>query len=995
MFAFCRSLIGWSALSLGCVMTLTATSVQAQDAGPAPDAGVPESAPDGGVSPDAGANADSGLTTEPEATPEPTAPAEPEVTFEPGADAETGIRGRIVDAKSGVGIEMAVVLIVDSEKSRTAITGENGRYEINVPPGTYTVRSYFDMYHGARLANVRVTRGRFDEVNLLLDPVNEAEEVAVEEIEIPYRADTTTAAAQDQLRRENAGVSEGMGSQQMSQSGASDAGSAAKRVVGVTVDGANLVIRGLGGRYSRVYMNGVPLPSTDPDSPSVDLDLFPTNVIDSLTVTKAFLPNMPADFAGGVLDIGTVTFPRDFTLELGLSGQYSSMSTLRNRLDYTGGSYDALGFDDGTRALPSQVPPTDYNPRNFSDEEELAIGGSFKNVWQYRRTSALPKLGVDLTLGDSVDLSSGSRFGYLIALAYDHDDVRTLGTSRKVGSDANRDGKPDTAGYSNYPLVEVGSEEVQLTGIATASLDIGTDHSLTALSMFIRSASDEVGYRRGNDTDYVYELPTEKWQFQYTARQMWFNQALGDHRNIGGTRLRLRWNGFYAHSLRDEPDRRTFIHAPNNNMDARPSWKTQDAQRIFLGLDGADGGGGSSLRFPLWSEGWGTVGASARTTQRDFSVRRFVMRRTNDFTDEDGFLPPDELFAEGNLGRITELAAESTRNDDSFASTQSTVTGYGMLETPLVGPLSLAGGVRAEYYIQRLASQSPFPPDEDTPPPVRADATQLNLLPGVALKYDLSDKMVVRLAYGMTVGRPQTRELAPVLYFDFVRDRNVVGNINLKTTVIHNADARWEWFFAEAQILAASIFYKEFTDPIELYLGPEGTSAIYGNTAGATALGAELEFRTKLDLIAETLRNFEFGANLTLVHSRVTLTPEQTMAQAPGPRQMFGAAPYVLNLSLRFSDPVTKASLGLVYNLVGPTLSDVGRRAESEIFPNIELLPIHSLDLIGTWRVNEHLKLKLKWKNVLFQAKRYDQGGVIVASRDPGTFVSLGLDYAY
>lgn len=297
MFAFHRSQIGQVALTLGCISALAATSVHAQDT---------------------------------------------------DADPQTGIRGRIVDSKSGLGLEMAPVLIVDRARTRSAITVTNGAYELNVPPGVYTVRSFYDMHHGARLANVRVTRGRFTDVNLLLDPIDEVAEIEVEEIEVAYRADTTTAAAQDAIRMESSGIGEGMGAQQMSQSGASDAGSAAKRVVGVTVEGSNLVIRGLGGRYSRVYMNGVPIPSTDPDSPSVDLDLFPTDIIDSMTVSKTFLPDMPADFAGGVLEIATVTFPREFTFELGLSGEYSSQSTLRHRLDYNGGSYDFLGYEDGT-----------------------------------------------------------------------------------------------------------------------------------------------------------------------------------------------------------------------------------------------------------------------------------------------------------------------------------------------------------------------------------------------------------------------------------------------------------------------------------------------------------------------------------------------------------------------------------------------------------------------------------------------------------------------
>lgn len=1022
MFAFCRSSIGQSALLLGCVLALTATSVQAQnvaDAAVAADAGVPETTPDAGVSPDAaaspdpaaspdaavspdaGVNADSGVPAEP--APEPTEPVEPEITLEPGADPETGIRGRIVDAKSGVGIEMALVLIVDREKTRTVVTAENGAYEINVPPGSYTVRSYFDMYHGARLANVRVTRGRFREVNLLLDPVNEVEEVAVEEIEIPYRADTTTAAAQDNLRRESSGIGEGMGSQQMSQSGASDAGSAAKRVVGVTVEGSNLVIRGLGGRYSRVYLNGVPLPGTDPDRPSVDLDLFPTNVIDSLTVSKTFLPNMPADFAGGVLEINTVTFPREFTLQLGLSGELSSETTMRQRLDYQGGSHDFLGFDDGKRSLPSgigQEPVAVTRSGRYRSLADLeAVAETFPNRWNLRRTTSPPSPSMELTVGDSFDLGSDTRFGYMVSSTYDYNVRRYTGVSRRIGASLNPVTGRQTL-YSNYPNVELGTENVQVGAIGTASLDIGIDHSLTVLSMFNRSGSDETSYRQGTDGDAGgADSPVEEWQLQYIGRTLWFNQALGDHRNLFGGRSRLRWNAFLSLSERSEPDRRNILYRLEGPIDARANrWPSGYAGRFYSDLTGTDRGGNASLRFPLWSEAWGTFGGSAVQTSREFGIRRFsYVRQAGGSPDDEvyGALPED-LFSNESLGTITRLdSRESTLRTDGFESAQSTSTGYLMLETPLVGKLSFSGGARFEVYRQRVAAMNPFGMDADAEPLPSADRTDLNVLPGAAFKYELSDTMIVRAAYGMTVGRPQARELAPFIYYDFVRDRNVVGDIDLRTTLIHNGDLRWEWFFDEGQVVAVSAFYKRFERPIEQQIISVDNTSKFSNTPRADTYGGEVELRSGLKHVAQALRNFELGTNLTLIHSQVEIPPELSASVRAGSRRMFGQAPYVFNLSLRFSDPVTKASLGIVYNVVGPRVIDVGTRVGDAILPDIEEQPIHAVDLVASWDVGEHFKLKAKWRNMLFQSRRITQGDVETLRMYPGTFVSLGVEYKY
>ncbi|MEY4579453.1 MAG: hypothetical protein RL701_4156, partial [Pseudomonadota bacterium] len=540
-------------------------------------------------------------------------------------DPHTGLRGRIVDRKAGVGVELATVIASDGKVTRTAVTGTHGAYELRVPPGVYRVRAYYDLFHGAQLANVRVSRGRFGEVNLLLDAVNEEEEVVIEEIEIPYRADTTTAAAQDELRKASGGIGEGMGAAQMSQSGSSDAGSAAKRVVGVTIDGPNLVIRGLGGRYSRVLINGDPIPSTDPDRPSVDLDLFPTSIIDSLTVSKTFLPNMPADFAGGVLEIKTVTFPKEFTFQLGIGGEYSTNTTLRKTLHYDGGSHDFLGFDDGTRSLPKAIPneavKISRNGRYKSFDDLEAVAESFPNRWEYKRSAAPPSPSVDMSLGDSFDLP-GARLGYMVSASYDYKIRRITGRSRKIGLDGEDADKLNDI-YSDYPTVEFGSQDVQLSAIGTTSLDVGIDHSLTLLTMFNRSGSDETGFRAGTDGEINRGDRVEKWQLQYIGRTLWFNQLLGDHRNLLGSTMRLRWGAYYSLSERDEPDRRNMTYLEEGPAEMRElRWRQGNAERFYSGLNGRDIGGNLSLRIPLWTDGFGTIGGSVRSTDRDFWIRR-------------------------------------------------------------------------------------------------------------------------------------------------------------------------------------------------------------------------------------------------------------------------------------------------------------------------------------------------------------------------------------
>jgi hypothetical protein len=232
---------------------------------------------------------------------------------------------------------------------------------------------------------------------------------------------------------------------------------------------------------------------------------------------------MPADFAGGVLEIKTITFPQQFTLEVGLTGEYSSLTTFHKTLTYDGGSYDFLGFDDGTRSLPKEIPNEAVKiSRNgsFQSFEDLEkIGEAFPNHWQYHRGTSPPSPGVDVTVGDSIKLGGSNRLGYMASGTYDYKIRRITGVSRKVSVDGE-DADLDNDIYSDYPTVEFGNEEVQISGIGTVSLDLGSDHSLTALTLFNRSGADETGYRYGIDGEISSGDPVEKWQLQYIGRTL-------------------------------------------------------------------------------------------------------------------------------------------------------------------------------------------------------------------------------------------------------------------------------------------------------------------------------------------------------------------------------------------------------------------------------------------------------------------------------------------
>jgi TonB-dependent receptor len=306
----------------------------------------------------------------------------------------------------------------------------------------------------------------------------------------------------------------------------------------------------------------------------------------------------------------------------------------------------------------------------------------------------------------------------------------------------------------------------------------------------------------------------------------------------------------------------------------------------------------------------------------------------------------------------------------------------------------MASGVRLEGNDQKVQSRSPFPED-NTPESLAANRSARNdvdVLPGAALKYRLPRNMYLRAAYAMTLSRPQVRELAPYEYYDFLRDRIIKGDPNLETARIHNSDLRWEWFFSEGEVFAVSAFHKKFISPIELQIIGERLDSKYQNARGATSVGAELELRSTLGRVWRGLRRLELSTNLSLIRSRVEVV--DTGATRSN-RPLAGQAPYVVNLSVRYLRPESRLSLGLVYNVVGPRIIDVGTRLADAILPDIREQPFHSLDLVGSWGVTRQLKLKLKARNLLAQSSVLKQGSLVAQQLYPGVSLSVGLSYEH
>ncbi len=233
-------------------------------------------------------------------------------------------------------------------------------------------------------------------------------EGGIEEIVVVGRQ---RSAATDTLaeRMSQPVVADIIGIEQISRVGDSTVATALRRLPGVSLVGDYIYIRGLGERYSSTTLNGANVPSPDLTRNVIPLDIFPAEILESLSIQKGYSVDRPAAFGGGNVDIRTRRVPEELVFSVGAgTGWNSTLSD--DVLTYDGGDDDWRGTDDGTRALPREITDAiqtyrgDLSPVNILDTLRKAGGTPVPTLPQAEQVNR----ELATSLNRSVDLRSES-----------------------------------------------------------------------------------------------------------------------------------------------------------------------------------------------------------------------------------------------------------------------------------------------------------------------------------------------------------------------------------------------------------------------------------------------------------------------------------------------------------------------------------------------------------------------------------------------------------
>ena len=883
------------------------------------------------------------------------------------------VSGDVMDSASGKPIPGAVV----SAGSVQTKTSETGKFQMELPPGTYALKLEAPNYMPSTVEGVAVRTGETTPVTTLLVLSGNVTTVEVNASVAPVLA---TAESMLEERKLSATVSDGLSSEEIRQSVASDAAGVLQKVTGVSiVDSGFVFVRGLGERYSSTMLDGAVIPTTEPEKRVVPLDLFPAKLIDSIKVIKSYSPNLPGEFSGGVVQLATVDFPTEKVLKFSATAGYNTATTFKRMLSYPGGNRDAFGFDSGSRSLPGAIPSDERIIKGkFTSAQLQAFGRSFSNNWEPAPISSMrPEQSYSVVGGNTF-----GRIGIVGALTFSNRPQNQFEVQRFI-----RQGSQGPIIFTDYDRFDSGNESARLGGVLNLAIKLTNNHKIVFRNTLTRDSDKESREFQGYDGSNDGTLFSQR--LRWVERGLLSNSVEGVHSLPSWGNSQIRWQFTTSSSSRNEPDMREVIRGQLDDGRFIYLGLSSSGQRFFTDLNDRIYEPQFEFSKPFFKgplTGMFSAGFRGTFRERDFQARRFrfIPQRSSTLP---LFAPSNQLFSESNIRPDGFQLTEFTRATDRYDATMDIYAGYAMVDFNIGPRWRFITGVRVEDASIFVNTLDPLVPNAK---PQAASLVNRDPMPSATVIYALTPRMNLRGSYSQTVSRPDFRELSPFDFNNVYGGFVTQGNPNLLRATINNTDIRWEYFFGGNQLLAASFFKKDFTDPIEVTILPSNDlRQTYVNAKGAHNTGIELESRTQLRKLHHRLSEFGVQANFTYVDSDIAIRDSDATLLTSSNRPLLGQSRYLFNFITEWRRPKWRSDAHFDVNYVGRRISDVGTFGVPDIYQEA----ITSLDFSYQYSLTESGKYTVKFtaENLADNHYHWTQGPFTQRSFRLGRTFSGGL----
>ena len=868
--------------------------------------------------------------------------------------------GIVKDNKTGEPLIGTVVRVKELPNVGTT-TGLDGSFTLHELPdkGKYTLVVSFMAY---KTKEIVVDVANDDKVDI---PMDEDLKQLGEVVVTGRREYRSERSAVESVK--NAGnVLNVMSQQSIQLSPDVNVASVLQRVSGVTMErdasgeASYAILRGMDKRYNYTLVNGVKIPSPDDKNRYIPLNIFPSDLMDRLVVSKSLTADMEGDAAGGVVDMVMKDAPSCFQLQanaaIGTTDYFWKDGRdylTSNRSDYTKKApYEAFGseykasmsdFKNGPMQLKSHSMPApnfigglSVGNRFWNDRLGVMLAGSIQNTFR----------GTERTY-NSVKMASGEQAMYISKLNHRY--------------------------YSIHDLTTGVHAKVDLTL---------PKHKIEWYNMYVRTNSKGVRYNNSIGTEYIgansYTQDDEIRSLS-TTQSIFATNLKGTHHLTKN--FTLDWSGIFSQAKEEDPDR-TYVTLSNSvsteadadgNILSGNLWDSnknitktfpKDAERRFQHNKDTDWAGYINLTYDthfandveaLWK-----AGAQYRRKERSNRYYSYIFSPADNAQDLDG----NGLEQFDNVDWVckTPYSQASQLNYDSkehIGGAYTMVT----LKTKLG---ELIAGFRAEHTNQIYTMLQHFRNMGQT-----GEQSYWDYLPSASLKWTPTKKMNIRLSYYRSINRPGFYEIVP--YQIMGEEYQEKGNPNLKRARIDNIDLRWEWFPSKTEQILAGVFYKYLKDPIEqVFVTSDGkigagTDAYYmpDNLGNAKNMGFEID-------VIKYIRHFGIKANYTYTYSKITTSKREYKegsaeykSGVTQSRPLVNQAPHTANISLLYKDTENGWNAQLASSFTGAKLALVSPFKDADQWDKA----MFGLDLSAEKQFKNGFSIFFKANNLL-DAKR-------------------------
>lgn len=844
----------------------------------------------------------------------------------------------------------------------------DGLYNLNnLSAGTYTISFSFVGYETIE-KQIEVIAGKATTVNLTMG----ASAATLAEVIIKTTARKETEAALLLDQKKAVSIKQSIGAVELSRKGVADAAAAVAKISGISKQqgSSNVYVRGLGDRYQNTTLNNLTLPSTDVNKKNIDLDLFSTDIIENISVSKAYTSEFYGDFAAGNVNINSKEYTGKGFLNVnigsGLNANAAGENFVRNDGPSVFGYYNRYNSNPFAVVLSQTTDPQDASsPINLNGSIEGGYSFNFDND---------TRLSVFATLG----FSNGFEFREGVA--------RDFTNVLKV----------------DFPNVEEYDYQTNTTAMVNVDFKVDNQNSFKYNSLFINSSSDKVGYYGTKGQGFNRDAIASDDGFftingQFNQDMVFVNQLLGKHR-YEDEGLEVNWGVGYNKVFSDEPDRKRFSFenyqfALDEDPNTNPIFYTNipfDNQRFFQSIEDNEFNSFLNFKKEVNESITFNAGINGRSKRRVFSSIRYgyeITDRDNtpvlDINNLNSIFNVTNINIPRGSGLFNTVVLNPINNElgttnvpglpeNTYTGELNVFAGFANAEIKLGEKLLLVPGIRVENFNQEITYDVINIRDDD---PGFREVSETVFLPTLNIKYGLNEDSNLRFSFSNTISVPEFKESAPFVYEDvtvrYGGNPDLLGGFDgtgATFSNIYNFDLKYEWFVTRGEIISLAAFAKRIENPVNRVVAADatGTQRYFRTGDAADVLGLEIELRKNILINTQDKPMLAFGFNGSYTFTEQDLQDISgtfTTSFDRATEELEGASKWVLNADIAYSP--TFGKFEPTATLVASYFSDRIYSIGSGSLGNIVEKGVASLDFIWKNPITDKLELTLFARNLL------------------------------